>query len=284
MTFIPKRSLYLARTIAVAALLFAVAVLPALSYSAQEGRTVVAEVLGKKVYEDELVPAKAAGEQKAKLSPADYAAWHERTLQERFRGIVWSAVFSDFAGKRHIEPTDAEVESQIRSTRKFMEEDKVKREKDRQALIKELKSPTITEKRRKEAQEYLDVLERSREMDEKIRKMRSGPGSEEVKRKAELNVARMWVKQWKVNQALYREFGGRIVFQQAGWEPIDAYRAVLEQYEKQKAFVVHDPSLRDAVYSYFTLKFVYAGEKQGKFYFERPWWERTKEEMKAAGF
>jgi hypothetical protein len=37
-----------------------------------------------------------------------------------------------------------------------------------------------------------------------------------------------------VSQALYREFGGRIIFPQAGWEPINAYRKLLEQYEAQK--------------------------------------------------
>jgi len=29
---------------------------------------------------------------------------------------------------------------------------------------------------------------------------------------------------------------------------------------------------------------VYADEKKAQFYFERPYWERTQEEMKAAGF
>ena len=93
----------------------------------------------------------------------------------------------------------------------------------------------------------------------------------------------VWVKQWKVNQSLFREFGGRIIFQQAGWEPIDAYRKLLEQYETRKAFVVHDPALHEAVYSYFKLKFTYADEQKARFYFERPYWERTPEEIRAAG-
>jgi hypothetical protein len=79
-------------------------------------------------------------------------------------------------------------------------------------------------------------------------------------------VAVVWVKQWKVNQSLYRKFGGRIIFQQAGWEPIDAYRRLLEQYETQKSFVVHDAALHAAVYSYFQLKFTYADEKMAKFF------------------
>lgn len=69
-----------------------------------------------------------------------------------------------------------------------------------------------------------------------------------------------------------------------GWEPIDAYRKLLEQYEAKKGFVVHDRRLREAVYSYFQHKFVYADEAKAKFYFEKPYWEWTEAELKAAGF
>ena len=100
----------------------------------------------------------------------------------------------------------------------------------------------------------------------------------------ERQVAEHWVRAWKLNQALYHEFGGRIIFQQAGWEPIDAYRKLLDQYAANKAFVVYDPALRTAVYSYFGHKFVYADETKARFYFEKPWWERTHAEMRAAGF
>jgi hypothetical protein len=72
--------------------------------------------------------------------------------------------------------------------------------------------------------------------------------------------------------------------QQAGWEPIDAYRRLLEQYEAKKAFIVHDRALSDAVYGYFKLNFVYADQSKARFYFEKPYWERSEAELKAAGF
>jgi len=48
--------------------------------------------------------------------------------------------------------------------------------------------------------------------------------------------------------------------------------------------VVHDPAYRDAIYSYFQHNFVYADEAKAKFYFEKPYWERTGAELKTAGF
>jgi len=247
-------------------------------------RRPVAEVLGKYVYEDDLVPLKMDAEQRAKLSPAEHKAWHGRTREEALRNLVWSSVFADFAQKRDTEPTPAEIDSQVRQTKKFMAVDKVHREKQREELVAELKSAGLSDDRRKQAQQHLDTLNSLRDHDARMEKERSDPANEKMWQDSERKVGAVWVKQWKVNQALFREFGGRIIFQQAGWEPIDAYRALLDQYKADKRFVVNDPSLQEAIYRYFQHGFVYADEKKAKFYFERPYWERTKEEMRAAGF
>ena len=247
-------------------------------------RKPVAEVLGRSLYEDDLVPPKANGEQKAKLSPADHRQWYERTREETLRNLVWSAVFADFALKRKIEPTPAEIDSQIRQTSKFLQEDKVRREKQREELTAELRSPGLTEARRKQAHQYLETLNSLRDHDARMEQERKDPAREKMWQDSERQVAAMWVKQWKVNQALYREFGGRIIFQQAGWEPIDAYRSLLDRYKANKGFVIREPALQAAVYRYFEHNFVYADAKQAAFYFEKPYWERTQAEMKAAGF
>jgi hypothetical protein len=264
------------------AVLFLLSAMPLLA-TAGSDKKLVAEVLGKPVYSDELTPPDAA-EQKKKLDKAAYASWLASAREKRLQSFVWSSVFSDYAAKRKIEPTQQEIDSQISNQQKFMKEDRVRREKDRQDLIKELASPGITEARRQQAQKYLDTLNSLHGHDERMEKDQSSPEGAKMWQEAQLKVAAVWVKQWKVNQTLYREFGGRIIFQQAGCEPIDAYRKLLEQYETRKAFVVNDPVLHEAVYSYFKLKFTYADEKMAKFYFEKPYWERTQAEMKAAGF
>jgi hypothetical protein len=252
------------------------------SVSATAAEKPVAAILGKAVHSEELTPPDAL-EQKKKMADDAYAAWLAKAQQEKVRTIVWTAVFGDYSAKRKIEPTAAEIESQIRQQQKFMKEDRLRREKDRQGLIKELASQGITETRRQQAQQYLDTLNSLRKHDARMDKERSKPEFAKIQQESQRRVSAVWVKQWKVNQALYREFGGRIVFQQAGWEPIDAYRKLLEQYEARKDFVVHKPALREAVYSYFQHKFVYADEQKARFYFEKPYWERTDAEMKAAG-
>ncbi len=244
----------------------------------------VATILGKAVTRAELDPPANIAVSPAGVTAPDGEALKTRQRRERLRALVWQAVFEDYAQQRHIAPTPAEIESHLRHHHRFQREDRQRREQDRQRLIGELKSPKLTEARRKQAQQHLDTLNRLKEFDAQQEQERRDPARAKIWQESERRVTEFRVRRWKVDQALYREFGGRIVFQQAGWEPIDAYRRLLDQYAARKAFVVHDPAYRDAVYSYFQHQFVYADEAKAKFYFEKPYWERTEAELKTAGF
>ncbi|MFO1313965.1 MAG: hypothetical protein U1F58_00030 [Burkholderiales bacterium] len=212
------------------------------------------------------------------------AASAERAQGEVLRARVWAAVFGEYARRRGIEPTDAEIDSQIEGQRRMTKRLDAERVQQRAALMAELKSPGLSDARRQAAQQHLDTLDRLAEFDARRARELRDPAQQKLQRESERRVAAQWVRQWKLDQALFREFGGRIVFQQAGWEPIDAYRKLLEQAEASGQLVLSDPAWRHAVYRYFEYRFVYADEAKARFYFEKPYWERTKEEMKAAGF
>ena len=69
---------------------------------------------------------------------------------------------------------------------------------------------------------------------------------------ARREMARSIIRQWKINRSLYREYGGRIIYQQLGPEPLDAYRKFLEDRSAQGAFVIHDEALAKDFWLYFT--------------------------------
>ena len=237
----------------------------------------VVVLFGENIYPKDLVAP-------ANSQPLAGQAGVERVQGELLRARVWKAVFEDYARRRNIVPTEAEVSSQIEGHRRMQERADAERVRQRAALVEELKSSTLTEQRRQAARQHLDTLDRLAEFETKRVQELRDPVHRKMQQQAERHVAEYWVRQWKLNQALYREFGGRIIFQQAGWEPIDAYRKLLEQCEANKTLVIHDPASRAAIYRYFEHRFVYADEKKARFYFEKPYWERTPEEMKAAGF
>jgi heat shock protein HslJ len=66
------------------------------------------------------------------------------------------------------------------------------------------------------------------------------------------DMGRAMIRQWKLNRALYRQYGGRIIYQQLGPEPIDAYRRYLEERRAAGDFTIHQKAFEDRFWRYFT--------------------------------
>ena len=66
------------------------------------------------------------------------------------------------------------------------------------------------------------------------------------------DMARSMIRHWKLNLALYRQYHGRIIFQQLGPEPLDAYRQYLEERHAAGDFTIHQKAFEDEFWRYFT--------------------------------
>ncbi|UHD18637.1 hypothetical protein [Thiocapsa bogorovii] len=93
------------------------------------------------------------------------------------------------------------------------------------------------------------------------------------------DMARAIIRQWKINKALYAQYGGRIIYQQLGPEPLDAYREFLEQRRAEGAFRIQDPALAERFWRYFTDEsihdFMTPGGADAARAFKVPPWEDT---------
>lgn len=67
----------------------------------------------------------------------------------------------------------------------------------------------------------------------------------------QVRFAQAMIRAWKVNRALYDRYGGRLVRQQLGPEPLDAYGAFLRERREAGDFSLTDPGLEMAFWSYF---------------------------------
>jgi hypothetical protein len=90
------------------------------------------------------------------------------------------------------------------------------------------------------------------------------------------DMARAIIRQWKINKALYAQYGGRIIYQQLGPEPLDAYREFLEQRRAAGAFRIHDPSLAEGFWRYFTDESIHdfmtpGGADAARAFKDQPW-------------
>jgi len=77
-------------------------------------------------------------------------------------------------------------------------------------------------------------------------------GEESVEDQAvRLESAEAFIKQWKINRALYQQYGGRIGFQQGGPEPLDAYRKFLEERQAAGDFSIESDAMVAEFWRYY---------------------------------
>ena len=79
------------------------------------------------------------------------------------------------------------------------------------------------------------------------------PGSEKSAedKAARDEIATAFIRQWKINRALYQHYGGRIIFQQGGPEPLDAYRRFLDESAARGDFRITNPELEAGFWRYY---------------------------------
>src|SRR5690606_35955547 len=90
--------------------------------------------------------------------------------------------------------------------------------------------------------------------------------------------AEWYVDRWKVQRHLYEHFGGgRVIWQQAGFEAFAAMHRWLQSEEQDGRFQIRDPELRSIFYEYWTSgpSFVIEDEKRLQREFLEPEWLRT---------
>lgn len=90
------------------------------------------------------------------------------------------------------------------------------------------------------------------------------------------DMTRSIIRQWKINQRLYGEYGGRVIYQQLGPEPLDAYRRFLEERQRAGAFTIIEKSFEAPFWSYFTDDALHTFFEPGSeaSAFSTPPWER----------
>jgi hypothetical protein len=85
-----------------------------------------------------------------------------------------------------------------------------------------------------------------------------------------------FIRQWKINRALYQQYGGRIIFQQGGPEPLDAYRSFLEECAARGDFRIANKDLEAGFWRYYRDDSSHEFFKQGsaeeaKAFADPPW-------------
>lgn len=232
----------------------------------------IAEIYGEKVYVRDLpLPPKMVATSKSTMSAEEFAQWKQNALRQTLAYEVMDEARKRFLKEMMMEPTQQDIDGYIVFLHRARQADRKQRAEARAKLQQELQQPGISEELRTAATKKLSVLD---EMD----KYDAPPATAEARREqqeSEQTVAAMTVSGWKFNQALYRKYGGRVIFQQAGLEPINAHKAFLQELETSGAYKILDPAYKDLfkeTNEYFDKKFQYPDQAEIDKYFASPWW------------
>jgi hypothetical protein len=188
---------------------------------------------------------------------------------EALTSLIFTAMMEKYAKDNKITATDEEVRTFIA---KGDEMGKTTREgfiRDKKRLEEELKSGTLDADARQKKQEELAMAE------DVLKSMEEEAADKPERTDAKgAKMAREFIRTWKVNRALHQLYGGRVIFQQAGPEPLDAYRDFLREEEAKGSFKITDAEAKKVFWKYFTddSMHTFLDAKDGKEAMETPWW------------
>jgi hypothetical protein len=57
-------------------------------------------------------------------------------------------------------------------------------------------------------------------------------------------IAGPWIEAWKINQSIYKKYGGAVGMTQFEPNPVGARKRLLEDYQKQGKILIHDHNVR----------------------------------------
>jgi hypothetical protein len=192
---------------------------------------------------------------------------------EELRFLVLGALTDRYAAERGIEVTPDEIDGYLARIAAIAEQDRRERAARLAEIERQLALPALADAERKTLTAERETLE---QLARDLEQTPATPQEAAEEAQARRTVATAFVRQWKINQALYRDYGGRIIFQQGGPEPLDAYRRFLEEQQRQGAFAIADKDLAAAFWRYYTNDAIHsfypAGSAEEAQAFVSPWW------------
>ena len=233
---------------------------------------VIAEVYEHKVtLKDLALPTSMVEDSRKTLSATEFASWEQDSRRQLLAYGVMQEARKRFLAETKLTPTEDEITGYIESQNRMMAADAKKRVQDREKLQQELQQPGLSKERRTFIENDIAAMD---ELSALLKSDGTGAQSDEDKA-AQRSVATMMVSNWKFNQGLYHKYGGRVVFQQAGLEPIDANKAFLDELKASGDYTINDPAYQHLFKEsddYFNKKFDPVDKVKADEYFASPWW------------
>lgn len=244
----------------------------------------IARVFDQYIYDEDISPKiEILDQYRSQLSKDEFDKWEKENKIKMLEASIYAGLQKRFLEEMSMNPTEDEIQLFINFSLKQEETRLEEFQSQRHDLLKELQATDLEESKRTSLSEHLKTVDQLIEYElTRQEEEKSIPNYAQIKKNSLKRVATISVTSWKFNKALYEKYGGRIIFQQAGLEPIDAYKQFLDDHTKKKSFEIFDPSFNnifESMYTYFEMGHNYLDNENTEKYFSKPWWDPTFEPL-----
>ncbi len=182
--------------------------------------------------------------------PQPYDEWLARYQEHKIQGLINGPLLEKYRASNNVRPTAEELAAYTVITR---ERNLIRLFKDmsqRQDIKARLGLSNLTENERIELKQQLEMVDKFVEVDqEMIQKDLECPKEAD---ESYNEIGAFFITHHKTNKSLYERYGGSIIYQQLGPEPLDAYRKYFEEEQAKGAFQILDKRWEQPFWNYLT--------------------------------
>jgi hypothetical protein len=211
--------------------------------------TVLVEVLGHKVCLKDIEPSSESKKKQQESTTGDkFAMWLKQTRASNL-GRYFKPLWDEYAKDKGIVVTAQEIKEYKEKMISFMASQKIEWKRKRDNLAKELAAENLKDDKKAELEKLFNLY------DWLIEK---SPDSNLIYYSSDSNTAKSiddmtksLILNYKIYQALYHQYKGRVIFQQAGPEPLDAFRQFFEKQQSKGKFKFYNKDAEDLFWDYY---------------------------------
>ncbi len=161
---------------------------------------------------------------------------------------VWTSVSRHYIEQSGLNATREEMAEVLGYEREFERRDRAQRARKLEELDRQLAGGELGLAERARAEEFRAVLARLAQGDlERDRAPPPDPERQSVQQA-------QWIESWKMNRALYAQFGGIVALTRFGPFPHGARLALLEDYERRGLLQFSDAQLRERLFALLAIR------------------------------
>jgi hypothetical protein len=199
----------------------------ALTPQAALGAETVAIVLSQVITRDEIVAAES-----------------EQAGDIKLYDLVWRRVSRHYMDEKGLAATGAEIAEAVDYHREFAARDRVQRARKLVELDQRLAADGLKPDERARLEEFRRVLGRLAQHDAEQERL---PPPDPLRQG---QLVTPWVEQWKMNKALYDQYGGIVALTRFGPDPHGARAALMADYERRGLVRFPDPAQRERIFAW----------------------------------